>query len=673
MNRMPTPLSAAIAATLACTALPSTALSAELRTSRQPIEGRYIVVLKPEVASLANERATRARVPDVARLISASHRVRLLYSYQSALRGFVVEADHIALARLLADARVAYVEEDGVAYIHPTQGGATWGIDRVDQRDLPLSGTYTYNTTAANVHAYIIDSGVHPTHSEFTGRMGNGFTAIADGLGSGDCNGHGTHVAGTTAGSTWGIAKAAIVHPVRVFGCGNSGSWADIIAGIDWVASNRQLPAVANLSLGGGASASVDAAVNNLVSRGVVAVVAAGNSNADACGFSPARVPAAVTVGSTQSNDARSGFSNYGSCLDLFAPGSGITSSWYTGNNATAVLDGTSMASPHVAGAAALHLAGNPSATPAQVAAALINAATPGKVTSAGNGSPNRLLYTLGGNDTNKLFEQTDASGKVTIAVFERTSSVPLSHNTDFAIPVPSDYVVIGGGALGKNSPQGNLLTASYPNTGLTAWLVSTKDHVNTDPLAVRGWAIGLKIAGLSADQLRGHLTVSTATSGLVSHADITATLPSGFILVGGGFKVNWSGAGNMGTASMPSGSTGWRARSKDHMQSSPATTQAYAIGLRADIGGIGSFSSLAGSSLSAVASHPATTANVPAGYALAGCGALVNWSGSGSLLWRIQPLQVGGTQTACSVASKDHLESSPASINGYAIGLRGF
>ncbi|MES2671030.1 MAG: S8 family peptidase [Pseudomonadota bacterium] len=369
--------------------------AAELRTSRHPIEGRYIVVLKENVARLSSERSSSPRVADVAREVVGAHRARLLRSYDRALRGFVVEANDDTLAKLLADPRVAYVEEDGMAFPNPTQSGATWGIDRVDQPNLPLSGTYTYDTTASNVHAYVIDSGVLGTHTEFSGRMGNGYTAIFDGQGTSDCNGHGTHVAGTLGGTTWGIAKGVTIHPVRVFGCSGGSPWSTIIAGIDWVAANHVKPAVANMSLGGGGNTSVDAATNTLINAGVTVVVAAGNQGADACGYSPARVANAITVGSTQSNDARSWFSNHGSCLDMFAPGSGITSAWWTSTTASAALDGTSMASPHVAGAAALHLAGNPNATPSQVASALVNKASLNKVSDARAGSPNRLLYTL--------------------------------------------------------------------------------------------------------------------------------------------------------------------------------------------------------------------------------------------------------------------------------------
>jgi vibriolysin len=266
-----------------------------------------------------------------------------------------------------------------------------------------------------------------------------------------------------------------------------------------------------------------------------------------------------------------------------------------------------------------------------------------------------------------KLFENTDASGKITIAVFERYSTTTSNHNTDFAVTVPSDYVVIGGGGEGKENPAGNLLTASYPDAGLTSWLVSAKDHVNADPVRVRAWAIGLKIAGLTPAQVRSNLTVSSATSSYAAWPDATATLPAGYVLVGGGIKVNWSGSGNLATASAPSGANGWRVRSKDHQYSSPATAQAYAIGLNSSIAGVGTISGVVNGGTSAVVAHPSYTATLGAGYALSGCGAFVNWTGAGNLLWQIKP----ASATTCTVASKDHNISAPASISGYTIGIR--
>jgi serine protease len=390
------PLSAAIGVSLLC-AMAVPAMAGEFRTAKHPVDGQYIVVLKDSAATLAGESNRAARVPAVASQIATTHRANLVRSFDRVLRGFVVKADDAALARLLADPRVAYVEEDGHVSINATQTGATWGLDRVDQRNLPLSGSYTYNTTAAGVHAYIIDTGMLLSHSEYAGRVGNGYDAVTPGGNASDCNGHGTHVAGTVGGTTYGVAKGVTLHPVRVLDCGGSGTWSGVIDGMNWVATNRVLPAVANLSLGGGANSSVDAAVAGLTNAGVTVAVAAGNSATDACGFSPARAPSAITVGSTTSTDAASSFTNRGTCLDIFAPGSSITSAWHTGTSATNTISGTSMASPHVAGAAALHLASYPSDTPAQVTTALINASTPNVVTNPGAGSPNRLLYTLGG------------------------------------------------------------------------------------------------------------------------------------------------------------------------------------------------------------------------------------------------------------------------------------
>jgi subtilisin family serine protease len=357
------------------------------RFSSAPIPSRYIVVFHGSVADPAAEAAA----------LSRSEGGQLHFTYTRALKGFAATLPDAAVARLRSNPNVAFVEQDQAVSLQQTQqeNQATWGLDRIDQVDLPLDTIYFYGATGLNVTAFIIDTGIRADHVEFTGRVLAGYTAISDGNGTSDCNGHGTHVSGTVGGTTWGVAKQVALVPVRVLDCRGSGSFSGVIAGVDWVAANPRRPAVANMSLGGGLSSSVNAAVAGAVAHGVTMVVAAGNSSADACNYSPASEPSALTVGATTSADARASYSNFGTCLDLFAPGSGITSAWNTSPTATNTISGTSMASPHVTGAAALVLQANPTASPAAVGSFLTSHATANHVGSAGTGSPNLLLFSL--------------------------------------------------------------------------------------------------------------------------------------------------------------------------------------------------------------------------------------------------------------------------------------
>jgi len=361
------------------------------------IDNQFIVVLKADQSSYA---ATKDSIAiDMASTYSAS----VNHRFSKALRGFVVNMPEGRLQALAKDPRVAFIEADRTIELNTTQSNATWSIDRTDQRDLPLDQLYTYDTDASNVNVYIIDTGIRKSHADFAGRAISGFSAINDRNGTNDCNGHGTHVAGTVGSATYGIAKQATLYAVRVLDCNGSGSLSGVIAGIDWVTNNRIAPAVANLSLGGGASRALDNAVRNSIAAGVTYTVAAGNDNIDACTESPSRVDEALTVGASTSTDRRSSFSNWGACVDVFAPGSSITSTWSSSDRAINTISGTSMAAPLVAGVAALYLANNPTASPSEVFSAIVSNASTGRLSNAGSRSPNRLVYspptgTGGGN-----------------------------------------------------------------------------------------------------------------------------------------------------------------------------------------------------------------------------------------------------------------------------------
>jgi subtilisin family serine protease len=344
------------------------------------VDGSYLVVLKDG-----------ARADGLA----ARYGGAVGRTYRSALHGFSVRASEAQARRMAADGAVAYVQQNQRIKVADTQQNPpSWGLDRVDQRDLPLDNAYNFDTTADNVTAFIIDTGVRASHATFGGRVAGGFDAIDNDDDPDDGNGHGTHVAGTVGGAEFGLAKGVKIVPVRVLDDSGSGTTEQVIAGIDWVAEHHSGPSVANMSLGGGVDEALDTAVRNAISAGVVFAVAAGNESADATSSSPARVEQAITVAAAGEADDQAEFSNFGSIVDIYAPGVDITSSWNTGDTATNTISGTSMATPHVTGAAALFLATHPDASPADVAAGLTTAATPDKIQNPGTGTPNRLLFT---------------------------------------------------------------------------------------------------------------------------------------------------------------------------------------------------------------------------------------------------------------------------------------
>jgi subtilisin family serine protease len=467
----------------------------------------YIVTLKADRARSGSAEG---------RAVAAKYGAAIERTYTKALNGYEIEATEAEAKRLAADPAVASVVQNRTFSIAGTQPSPpSWGLDRVDQRALPLNSSYTYPDSAGQgVTAYIIDTGVRISHSDFGGRAFNGYDAIDNDNVAQDGHGHGTHVAGTVAGNAYGVAKKAKIVGVRVLNNSGSGTTAQVVAGIDWVARNAVKPAVANMSLGGGADTALDTAVRNAIASGVTFAVAAGNENTNASTRSPARVTEAITVGATTSSDARASYSNYGTVLDLFAPGSSITSAWNSSDTATNTISGTSMATPHVAGAAALHLAANPTATPAQVSQALVDAATPNVVTSPGTGSPNRLLYVGGGTTTppGPRFENTTdyaindhATAESPITVSGVSGNAPAT----LAVPVNIIHTYIGDLQVQLIAPDGTAYTLKAYGTGGSAdninttysvnasselangtWKLRVSDNANLDTGRIDSWAL---------------------------------------------------------------------------------------------------------------------------------------------------------------------------------------
>ncbi|WNV90528.1 S8 family peptidase [Umezawaea sp. Da 62-37] len=414
----------------------------------ETVPGSYLVVYKDGATGDANTLATR-------------YQGELGRSFSSALHGFSVRGlSEQQARRLAADPAVDYVEQNAVVRLQDTQTDPIWNLDRIDQRALPLDRKYTYDNTASNVTAYVIDTGIRKSHSEFEGRASSGYDFVDNDSDATDCNGHGTHVAGTVAGKTYGVAKKARIVSLRVLGCDGTGSFEGIISAIDWVTSNGVKPGVVNMSLGGnGSNATMENAVRRSIAAGFTYALAGGNNGQDACGFTPARTPEAITVGAVDQAGKRSVWnssasSNYGTCLDIWAPGTAIRSASYSSDTGYTEMGGTSMASPHVAGAAALYLGANPGATPKQVRDALVASATGNILTDVKTGSPNLFLYT-GSGGTTPPNPPNPPTGKLTAALSPAAQTIGNGQVGRTTVTVQGGAGAVRLSATG--GPQGSL------------------------------------------------------------------------------------------------------------------------------------------------------------------------------------------------------------------------
>jgi subtilisin family serine protease len=448
--------------------------------SNQPITNQYIVVLNEDYVGRS---AASVEVDAEAQFLTSLYGGKVRNVYADALKGYSVNMSAIEAEALSRNERVQFVEEDAVVSLAATQTNAGWNLDRIDQRNLPMDTTYSYTGTGAGAHVYIIDTGIRTTHQEFGGRANVVFDAINDG--QQDCNGHGTHVAGIVGGATYGVAKNVSLHSARVLKCDGNGQISDIMAAIDWITANRINPAVANISItSAGASPAMETALTNSFNSGVLYTVAAGNAAGDACNYSPARTPAALTVGATAQGDDRALFSNFGACLDVFAPGYEIVSAGIANDTATRQLSGTSMAAPLVAGVAAVYRAANSSASSATASQALLNASTSGILTNTGVGSPNRLLYSwLSGGPSPTPTPTPTATPTPTPTATPTPAPTATPSPTPTPTPTSAGRINIKKQAHNTNGGTSSTVVFPYAATNIsTPTFTLTSDQEFTDP-----------------------------------------------------------------------------------------------------------------------------------------------------------------------------------------------
>lgn len=603
------------------------------------IPGRYIVTLVDGADPAAVARDYRARGADVDHV------------YRAALRGFAGAFPPGLVDRLEGDARVVRVEADGWAHAAAltSETAATWGIDRINERKRLLDKMYSYESTGSGVTAYVLDTGIRSTHGEFTGRIGAGYTAIHDGYGTDDCDGHGTHVAGTLGGTTYGVAKGVTLVPVRVLNCEGSGTWSGVISGVDWVTANHVKPAVANMSLGGSANSSVDDAVRRSINAGVVYTLAAGNNTGyDACKRSPARVAEGLTVGATTSTDYRASYSNIGKCLDLFAPGSSVKSAWITSDTSTASLSGTSMAAPHVAGAAAIWYSANETAGVSAVNEAVVTTATPGVVIDEGRDSPDLLLYSLFGITETVTKPATPANFQGKAA---SSTQIDLSWSGDSTVDSYALAVVVDGTrtVLESALPAGS---TGYSHTGLTAEKTYSYELTATNSAGTSAAATASATTLVAPPATPSGFTATAVSASQIDLGWTDATNETSYRLVAK------SGGAVVAEIPLPEG-----ASSYEHTELTSSTTYSYEL-TAINAGG----SSAAASASATTAAGPPPAPSDITATAVSTSQIDVSWSPVSGATHYFLAIDGSETPMSLTATSFTHTGLTPGSTHTYAV-----